>query len=197
MARSSTLVGKVRSMFTTGTGTSLKQAFRNQQQEALDLWRKAVADHLAGRSIDISALAVAGPQIGVQQADVPAAFSKDCDTYREFVELEEHANRMDAAADEAEKLAIGAAGEIERLNQELAAAIQRRDAGVWSRVGAAHSRSPANHIRRSNPRLFDDGRDIDAVQFEAGLSLPVEPLATKSGSEFDADGTGWIVSDDD
>ncbi len=183
---------RMRSMFTTkgGDARSLRQAFASQRDAALSTWREAVAAHATGKPIDIAAISVAGPLIGVEQSQVPAVFSRDVEVFKEAREHEEHANKMDAAAVAAEQAARGAAEEIEKLNMALAAAIQRRDSGVWSHVAASHSRTPLNALKRSNPRLWDDQRDVEPDRYEAALSLEVTPLPT--ANHADDDGAEWM-----
>jgi hypothetical protein len=197
MARSMAVVSKLKQMFQTGSGTSLKQAFKSQQEAALATWRRAAARHLDGESIDIGELVEVGPQIGIPGPAVASTFSKDVETLREAREHEEYVAKMHAAALQADADAVGMADEVIRLNQALADAIRRRDAPqyVWS--GHAFAGAPLHQLRINNPRLWDDGRRIDEHRFEDALSLPVQPLEGTAPADPYGDEAGFIVDGKD
>jgi hypothetical protein len=185
------------SRLVNGSRATLTQAWKDQRSEALRKWRAAVADHVGGRAIDIAELGTVGPLIGIPQSAVPETFANDCEIFERHLADVDHVAALQAVADESTRAAVGAAADVQRLYDELQAAIIRRDAPASDHFAVASASQMINARKRENGRLFDEGLATTSMELPVEPMPELEPVTAGGGeSSFDETGAGWLPDND-
>jgi hypothetical protein len=140
--------------------------------------------------------------IGVRPDAVPAAFDHDVQQwqeYRDYLEIEA-ADKASMIA--AQKAAAGVGDRIQRLHDELTAAIQERDAVRWTIESFSHASARVNMFRSKAPRLFGEvvaaaaaaESEAFGVSVDEGDSGELEPAPIPVGATL-GDEAEWLADD--
>jgi hypothetical protein len=192
MARK-TLVSKVKELV---TGREVKQGFASFREEAVSTWRDAVRRHVAGEAIDLADLFRVGPNLGIPTSKISGVFASDCEIWTQYEDHLKNVADNEAAAKEADKAAIGATEEVQRLAEALEEAVRRRDAPGWTYQALAFARQSFLPTIRQNPRLFlEQAQEIPAEVEELDTS---DEIATSFETVPPSDdGEAFWTSDED
>ena len=135
-------------------GQDVHAALASRRLGTIDRWREMVRAHAAGRSIDLSQLEEVGALLRLK--NTATTFAADVAALQQEQAMQADADRAYSEADQKQPREDEAQKELVYFNDNLARIKADAQAASWTRVMAARYASEAMHLRRANPRLWED-----------------------------------------
>jgi hypothetical protein len=129
----------------------------NQQAEALDSWRDAIWQHVAGEDIDLEQLTAAAAKLRISGADMAVAFSTDVAAAEAWQAAKDKEATRREELDKLLPAAAEAKAKVERLQAEIAKVENSLGEVTAKRYSLADAALTARRAEQSSPRLFDEG----------------------------------------
>ena len=191
-----TLADRVRSVFNLNATDTLAQQFADQRQQALHLWRRAVANGAGGKPVSLVELQQVALAIGIVPTRLAAAFEQDVAAWKQESELSADAIRAEEGNRKQTILAEAAQRELLEIESRLLDLKRLAVSAHGSGMIAGQLRAACDRHRVASPRLWDDCRGDDPKAAAAALDLPaadVPPAVEKQRTNDDE--AEWIADE--
>lgn len=170
-------------VFKIDKSKGFEQQLSDVRQQAITTYRLAVADHAAGRKVDLPALQAAAQQFGIEPGRLATVFAADVQVLLQEAEQQAAVELSEKIAREATKAAETARKKIEAAYETYQQLCREAEGEHWSWMAVAEAQRPLKVLREANPRLFATLADADAVELIEQKSATPETVAVGVGAD--------------